>query len=58
MHSSVTLIVHPAQPAYENARRHSGDVIHTKKETFLSFGKVLERLNFHGLKIYNRKSNN
>ncbi len=57
MRSSVTPIMPLAQPAYENAQSHSGDVIQ-KKKTFLGFGKVLQRLNLHGLKIYNTKSNN
>ncbi len=44
MLSSVTDIVPLAQPTYE-------------KKTFLGFGKVLQRLNLHDLKIYNTKSN-
>ncbi len=54
---NVTPMVPLAQPAYENARSHSRGVT-DKKITFLGFGKVLQRLNLHGLKIYNTKSNN
>ncbi len=39
-------------------RKATGVTSFRKKKTFLGFGKVLERLNLHGLKIYNTKSNN
>ncbi len=57
MHSSVTPIMPLAQPAYENVWSHSGDIIQNNM-TFLGLGKVLQRLNLHGLKIYNIRSNN